>query len=142
VGELVAAVDALAGHLLAGLKTVSLVAQILAARRRTLQFFDGLYMDLYHLAGNLVTATGKGRIAEGCHDVQRLIDQARSPIIAQGHPPLCGLTLCQGRRHRHIQLIMKSASCITGNTFVLGRGNYRPLSAPSKRSSLGNHGEN
>jgi hypothetical protein len=87
VGGLVAAVDALAGHLLAGLKTAALVAQILAARRRTLQFFDGLYVDLHHLAGNLATATGKGRIAEACHDVQRLIDgdQARSPIIAQGH---------------------------------------------------------
>ncbi|HET6896710.1 MAG TPA: clostripain-related cysteine peptidase, partial [Vicinamibacteria bacterium] len=87
VGELVAAVDALAGHLLASLKTVALVAQFLAARRRTLQFFDGLYVDLHHLAGNLATATGDSRIAEACHDVQRLIDgdQARSPIIAQGH---------------------------------------------------------
>jgi hypothetical protein len=62
-------------------------SQILAARRRTLQFFDGLYVDLHHLAGNLVTATGKGHIADACHDVQRLIDgdQAPGPIIAQGH---------------------------------------------------------
>jgi hypothetical protein len=54
---------------------------------RSLQFFDGLYVDLHHLAGNLVTATGKGHIADACHDVQRLIDgdQAPGPIIAQGH---------------------------------------------------------
>ena len=96
VVELVAAVDALAGHLLASLKTAALVAQILAARRRTLQFFDGLYVDLHHLAGNLATVIGKGRIAEAGHDVQRLIDgdQARSPIIAQGH---VGRDLAQAR---------------------------------------------
>ena len=48
------------------------------------------------------------------------------------HPSPCGLNVCQDRRHRHIQSIMKLASCITGNTFALGRGNYRPLSAPTQ----------
>jgi hypothetical protein len=87
VGELAAAVDALAGCLLASLKSAAFVASILAGRRRTLQFFDGLYVDLHHLAGSLATATGKGRIADACHAVQRMIDGegAASPIIAQGH---------------------------------------------------------
>jgi hypothetical protein len=87
VGELAAAVDALAGCLLASLKSAAFAASILAGRRRTLQFFDGLYVDLHHLAGSLATATGKGRIADACHAVQRLMDGegAASPIIAQGH---------------------------------------------------------
>ena len=44
-------------------------------------------MDLHHLAGNVATATGKGRIADACRDVQRIIDgdETPSPIIAQGH---------------------------------------------------------
>jgi hypothetical protein len=54
---------------------------------RTLQFFEGLYVDLHHLAGNVATPTGHGRIAEACRDVQRMIDgdEGRNPIIAQGH---------------------------------------------------------
>ena len=54
---------------------------------RTLQFFEGLYVNLHHLAGNVATATGHGRIAEACRDVQRMIDgdEARGPIIAEGH---------------------------------------------------------
>ncbi len=44
-------------------------------------------MDLHHLAGNVATATGHGRIADACRDVQRMIagDETRSPIIAEGH---------------------------------------------------------
>ena len=44
-------------------------------------------MDLHHLAGNVATATGKGRIAEACRDVQRMIDgdEIPSPILAEGH---------------------------------------------------------
>jgi hypothetical protein len=96
LGELMAAVDALAGHLLAGLKTAALVAQILAARRRTLQFFDGLYVDLHHLAQNLVTATSTGPIAETAREIQHIIDGkgTRSPLIAQGH---AGRDLAQAR---------------------------------------------
>ena len=44
-------------------------------------------MDLHHLAGNVASAPGNGRIADACRDVQRMIDgdEARSPIIAEGH---------------------------------------------------------
>ena len=87
IDDLVEAVDLLARLLVAGIKSASLTATLLRARRRTLEFFEGLYVDLHHLAGNLATAFGNGRIADACHDVQRLIDghEARSPIIAQGH---------------------------------------------------------
>jgi hypothetical protein len=83
----VEAADVLARHLLAGIKSEAVVAPLLGARRRTLQFFDGLYVDLHHLAANLASATGNGRIADACCDVQRMIDgeEARSPIIAEGH---------------------------------------------------------
>jgi hypothetical protein len=35
----------------------------------------------------VATAIGQGRIADACRDVQRMIDgdEARSPIIAEGH---------------------------------------------------------
>ena len=63
------------------------MASILGARRRTLQFFEGLYVDLHHLAGNLVHAAGPGGVSDACLDIQRLIDghEARSPVIAEGH---------------------------------------------------------
>ena len=85
--ELVEAVDVLARRLLAGIKSAAVAASLLGARRKTLQFFEGLYVDLHHLAANLATATGNGRIADACRDVQRIIDgdEVRSPIIAQGH---------------------------------------------------------
>jgi L-alanine-DL-glutamate epimerase-like enolase superfamily enzyme len=51
--ELAEAVDRVARRLLAGMKGPALVAALLGARRGTLQFFDGLYVDLHHLAGNL-----------------------------------------------------------------------------------------
>jgi hypothetical protein len=94
--ELVAAVDVLARRLLAGIKSAALVTAVLRARRRTLQFFEGLYVDLHHLAGHLARATGKARIAEACRDVQRLIDGegARSPILAEGH---CGASMAPAR---------------------------------------------
>jgi len=85
--ELVDAVDRLARRLLAGGKSAAGAASLLGARRKTLQFFEGLYVDLHHLAANLATATGKGRIAEACRDVQRIIDgdEVRSPVIARAH---------------------------------------------------------
>jgi hypothetical protein len=84
---LVKAVDALARRLLADIKSAAVTASLLGARRRTLQFYEGLYVDLHHLAANLGTATGKGRIADACLDMQRIIDgeEGKSPIIAQGH---------------------------------------------------------
>jgi hypothetical protein len=83
----VEAVDVLARRLLAGSQSTALAVALRSARRRTLQFFEDLYVDLHHLAGNVATATGKGRIADACRDVQRMIDgdEARNPIIAEGH---------------------------------------------------------
>ena len=85
--DLVEAVDLLARRLLAGMKSPALSAALLGARRRTLQFFDGLYVDLHHLAENLAQSTGLGRVADACREVQRVIDgqEARRPIIAEGH---------------------------------------------------------
>ena len=87
LGDLVEAVDLLARRLLAGIKSAALRAALGYARRRTLSFFDDLYVDLHHLAGNLAQAAGSGRVADSCRDIQRVIDgqQARSPIIAERH---------------------------------------------------------
>ena len=85
--DLVEAVDVLARRLLAGLKSAAVLASLLGARRTTLQFFEGLYVDLHHLAANLATTAGNSLIADACRDVQRIIDgdEVRSPIIAQAH---------------------------------------------------------
>ena len=85
--DLVEAVDVLARRLLAGLKSAAVIASLLGARRKTLQFFEGLYVDLHHLAANLATTAGNSLIADACRDVQRIIDgdEVRSPIIAQAH---------------------------------------------------------
>jgi hypothetical protein len=85
--DLVGAVDVLARRLLADIKSAAVTASLLGARRRTLQFYEGLYVDLRHLTANLATATGTGRITDACRDVQRLIDgeESCSPIIGQGH---------------------------------------------------------
>jgi hypothetical protein len=87
IDDLVEAVDVLARRLLAGSKSTALATALHGARRRTLQFFEGLYVDLHHLAGNVATTTGTGRTADACRDVQRMIDghEARGPIIAEGH---------------------------------------------------------
>ncbi len=85
--DLVEAVDLLARRLMAGMKATAVGAALHGARRRTLQFFDGLYVDLHHLAENLAGATGLGRITDASRDVQRVIEgrEVRSPIIAEGH---------------------------------------------------------
>jgi len=101
LSDLVEAVDVLARRLLAGIKSAALAAALHGARRRTLQFFDGLYVDLHHLARNLATATGDGRVAAACRDVQRVIDGlgTRSPIITEAHvgrriAPARGISIC------------------------------------------------
>jgi len=101
LSDLVEAVDLLARRVLAGIKSAALAAALHGARRRTLEFFDGLYVDLYHFARNLATATGNSRVADACRDVQRVIDGrgARSPIIAEGHvgrrmAPARGISIC------------------------------------------------
>jgi hypothetical protein len=71
----------------AGIKSPAVATALRVARARTLQFFDGLYVDLHHLAGNLATTSGPGRIADTCFEIQQVIDGVgvRSPIIAEGH---------------------------------------------------------
>jgi hypothetical protein len=87
LGDLVEAVDLLAHRLLDDLKRDGLVAALRHARARTLQFFDGLYLDLHHLAGNLAKAVGPGPIAEACIQIRRVIDGQGmpSPIIAEAY---------------------------------------------------------
>jgi hypothetical protein len=87
LGDLVEVVDLLARRLLAGLKSAALAAAVHAAWRRTLKFFDGLYVDLHHLAGNLAKAAGPGPVADACVEIQELTDApgTRGPIIAAGH---------------------------------------------------------
>jgi hypothetical protein len=85
--DLVEAVDVLARRLLAGSKSAAAVASLLGARHRTLQFFEGLYVDLHHLAGNLATASGLSPVTDACRSVQRVIQgrEGRGPVIAEGH---------------------------------------------------------
>ncbi len=87
LGDLVEAVDILAHRLLDDLKRDGLVEAIRHARVRTLQFFDGLYLDLHHLAGNLAKAVGPGPIADACMQIRRVIggEGAPSPIIAEAY---------------------------------------------------------
>jgi cysteine peptidase C11 family protein len=87
LGDLVRVVDLLARLLLAGLNSTALASAVHAARRRTLEFFDGLYVDLHHLAGNLATTAGPGPVADACVEIQRVIEGqgTRGPIIAAGH---------------------------------------------------------
>jgi hypothetical protein len=85
LGGLVEAVDILAHRLLDDLKRDGLVEALRPARARTLQFFDGLYLDLHHLAGNLAKAVGPGPIADACTQIRRVLggEGAPSPIIAE-----------------------------------------------------------
>jgi hypothetical protein len=85
--DVVEAVDQLARHLLGGITAPSVAAALLGARRWTLQFYDGLYVDLHHLAENLAATTGRGRITDACHDLQRAIEghEGQRAIIAHGH---------------------------------------------------------
>jgi hypothetical protein len=54
---LVDAVDWLAGALLARLRSPGVEADVYAAWRRTLRFFDNFYVDLHHFASTLAAAT-------------------------------------------------------------------------------------
>jgi hypothetical protein len=85
--DLVTAVDTLSRTLLAGLPSRALIAAIRLARRRTLSFFEGSYVDLHHFATELARATDREMVQRACHDVSAIIDGdgARSPIIAVGH---------------------------------------------------------
>jgi hypothetical protein len=85
--ELVEAVDQLARRLLAGVHSASLVTSLFVARRRTLDFFEGRYVDLHHLADNVAMATASSGIVDACREIQRLLEgiAVGSPIIAEGH---------------------------------------------------------
>ena len=85
--DLVEAVDLLARRLLAGLKSTALAGAVRAAWRRTLRFYDGLYVDLHHLAGTLAKAAGPGPVADACVEIEQLMDNRgnHGPIIAAGH---------------------------------------------------------
>jgi hypothetical protein len=86
LGDLVEMVDLLARRLLAGVKNAALVGAVHVARRRSLSFFDGLYVDLHHLTSNLAKAAGQGLVADACVEIQRMTDgqATRGPIIAAG----------------------------------------------------------
>lgn len=85
--DVVAAVDALAGRLLAGLRSRDLQAAVHEAWRRTLRFYENFYVDVHDFAGNLAAATGARDVRSACAGVQHAIEGhgARSPIIAQAH---------------------------------------------------------
>ena len=83
--ELVRAVDALARALLSALPSTSLEQALYAAWRRSLRFFDGLYVDLHHLAVNLAGATPRGDVRRAALEVQRAIETDPGPVIAERH---------------------------------------------------------
>jgi hypothetical protein len=87
LGDVVEAVDLLAHRLLDALKRDGVADALRHAHARTLQFFDGLYLDLHHLAGNLAKAVGPGPIADACTQIRRVLggEGPPSPIIAAGY---------------------------------------------------------
>jgi hypothetical protein len=96
--DVVRAVDALARALLGALPSVGLERAIYVAWRGTLRFFDGLYVDLHHFAGNLARATGQRDIRRACVEIQGAIEADGGPIIAERHAgprmaPACGLSI-------------------------------------------------
>ncbi len=85
LNDLIAAVDALARALLAGLPSQSLEVELYAAWRRTVRFFDRLYVDLHHFAVNLAGATSRQAVRGAALEVQRAIETQAGPIIAERH---------------------------------------------------------
>jgi hypothetical protein len=83
--DLVGAVDALARALLAALPNASLEQGLYRAWRRTLRFYDDLYVDLHHFAVNLASAATRRAVRQAAIDVQRAIEAEGGPIIAEAH---------------------------------------------------------
>ena len=83
--DLVGAVDRLARVLLAALPSASLELALYRAWRRTLRFFDDLYVDLHHFAVNLAGATTRRDVRKAALEVQRAIEAEGGPIIAERH---------------------------------------------------------
>jgi hypothetical protein len=83
--DVVGAVDTLARTLLGALPEASMEAALYAAWRRTLRFFDGLYVDLHHFAVRLAEATTRRVVRHAAIEVQRVIEAQPGPIIAERH---------------------------------------------------------
>jgi hypothetical protein len=138
--DLVEAVDLLARQLLAGIKSDGLLASLLGARRRALQFYEGLYVDLHDLAGRLAIATGDARVVDACKAVQRLIEgqEVRKPIIlAAGHvgasmAPARGLSIyfpLIGDRSAHYERLDFAQRTAWGQLLAAFLGNGRKRGA-------------
>ncbi|MGH7275723.1 MAG: clostripain-related cysteine peptidase, partial [Candidatus Rokuibacteriota bacterium] len=82
---LVRAVDALARALLAALPSASLDLALYTAWRRSLRFFDGLYVDLHHFAGNLGRASSLRDVRRACVEIQGALEAEAGPIVAERH---------------------------------------------------------
>jgi hypothetical protein len=83
--DLVHAVDSLARALLGALPSPSLELALFSAWRRTLRFFDGLYVDLHHFAGNLGRASSLHDVRRACVEIQGALEVEAGPIVAERH---------------------------------------------------------
>jgi hypothetical protein len=83
--DLVAAVDRLARVLLAALPSSGLELALYRAWRRSLRFFDDLYVDLYHFAVNLAAATTRRDVRKAAIEVQRAIEAEGGAVVAERH---------------------------------------------------------
>jgi hypothetical protein len=88
--DLVRAVDGLARTLLGALPSKNLEVALYTAWRRSLRFFDNLYVDLHHFAANLARATSRSDVKRACAEVRGAIEAQPGPIIAARH---CGPNL-------------------------------------------------
>jgi hypothetical protein len=83
--EVVGAVDELARALLARRSSNFLEGALHRAWRRSVRFFEGAYVDLHDLAGNLRAASADQAVRGPCLAIQRALTRAGGPIIAAGH---------------------------------------------------------
>jgi hypothetical protein len=88
--DLVRAVDGLARTLLGALPSKDLEVALYSAWRRSLRFFDNLYVDLHHFAANLARTTSRSDVKRACVEIQGAIEARPGPIIAARH---CGPNL-------------------------------------------------
>lgn len=87
LGDVTAAVDALAKALLQKLPSVQTKGAIVTAWQRAARFFDNYYVDLHHFAENLGELAGDAAISTACQGVKNAIEGrgAASPIIWERH---------------------------------------------------------
>ncbi len=131
--DVVATVDALAGRLLAGLRSRELQAAVHDAWRRTLRFYESFYVDVHDFAGNLAAATGARDVRSACTDVQHAIEGkgAKSAIIAAsyGGPRLRAATGLSRSTSRRSAIRRRSAGISTLPGGRGGRSSSTPTSA-------------